>query len=78
MTTDPGMVAKYGLHYSYQLYPRAEIFRRDNGNVIDQSSLQYLMRYNDYQHDPYSLVDPWNTICSRGDLDTTGYFFDDV
>ncbi len=31
------------------------------------------MRYNDFEHDPYSHGDPWNAICSRGDLTKTGY-----
>ena len=31
-------------------------------------SMKYLMRYNDYKNDIYSMGDPMNTICSRGDL----------
>ncbi len=67
------MVAKYGPEQSYQLAPRAQIFRRDNGNVVDMNSLQYIMRYNDFEHDPYAHGDPWNAICSRGDLAASGY-----
>ena len=36
--------------------------------VKDMKSMQYLMRYNDYRNDPYSLGNPMNSICSRGDL----------
>jgi hypothetical protein len=53
---DPEAVKKYGLSNSYQLAPRAQIFRRDNGNVQDEESLQYLMRYNDYLNDPIACV----------------------
>ena len=31
-------------------------------------SMKYIMRYNDYQNDSYSLGSPMNAICSRGDL----------
>ena len=31
-------------------------------------SMKYLMRSNDYKNDPYSLGNPMNAICSRGDL----------
>ncbi len=37
---------------SYQLAPRATIFRRDAGKVTDLESLKRLMRFNDYQNDP--------------------------
>jgi hypothetical protein len=39
---------------SYQLAPRAQIFRRDQGNVVDMPSMQAIMRYNNYKNDPYS------------------------
>lgn len=39
----------------------------------DVETLQALMRYNDWQHDPLSLGCPYNQIASRGDLaPTTG------
>lgn len=53
---------------SYQLASRAKIFRRDQSNVRDLESMEYLMRYNDYKHDPYSEGNPLYAICSRGDL----------
>ncbi|BDA45664.1 Phospholipase B-like 1 [Coccomyxa sp. Obi] len=54
---------------SYQLAPRATIFRRDAGKVTDLKSLKRLMRSNDYQNDPYSEGKALNAICGRGDLD---------
>ena len=53
---------------SYELAPRAKIFRRDAGNVADFTDFQNILRYNDYKNDEYSDNNPWNTICSRGDL----------
>jgi len=53
---------------SYQLAPRAQIFRRDAFTANDMPSLQRLMRSNNYKTDPYGHDDPWDAICSRGDL----------
>uniref|UniRef100_A0A2R8MNY8 Phospholipase B-like n=2 Tax=Callithrix jacchus TaxID=9483 RepID=A0A2R8MNY8_CALJA len=64
----PLLVQKLGLDYSYDLAPRAKIFRRDQGNVTDTASMKYIMRYNNYKNDPYSKGDPCNTICCREDL----------
>lgn len=36
--------------------------------VKDMESMKYLMRYNSYKNDNYSLGSPMNAICSRGDL----------
>ncbi len=52
----------------WQLAPRAKIFRRDAGKVVDMDSFLSLMRSNDYKNDPYANASPWNAICSRGDL----------
>ena len=41
---------------SYQLAPRATIFRRDAGEVTDLESLKRLMRSNNYQNDPVSAT----------------------
>lgn len=41
---------------SYQLAPRATIFRRDAGDVADLTSLKHLMRSNSYSTDPVSLL----------------------
>jgi len=64
----PAIVRQRGPDYSYQLAPRAKIFRRDQGTVTDIETLKTLLRYNDFLHDKYSSLDPWNTICARGDL----------
>lgn len=64
----PLLVHKLGLDYSYDLAPRAKIFRRDQGNVTDMASMKYIMRYNNYKEDPYSKGDPCSTICCREDL----------
>lgn len=64
----PEFVKKHGPSHSYQLAPRAEIFRRDQGKVKDLTSMKYILRYNDYLKDPYSDNNPYDSICSRGDL----------
>jgi len=64
----PEMVAKHGSGMSYQLAPRAQIFRRDQANVVSYDSLKFFMRYNDYKNDPISQGDAYKAICSRGDL----------
>ncbi|KAF7248903.1 Phospholipase B [Varanus komodoensis] len=61
-------VKKYGLDFSYEMAPRAKIFRRDQGNVTDIESMKYIMRYNNYKKDPYARHNPCNTICCRADL----------
>lgn len=66
----PEFVKKHGLDFSYQLAPRAKIFRRDQATVKDLKSFQHILRYNDYTHDSYSEENPCNTICCRGDLDS--------
>lgn len=60
--------AENDTHYSYELCPRAKIFRRDQANVKDLQSMMKLMRSNDYKNDPYSGGNPMDAICSRGDL----------
>jgi len=54
--------------FAYQNAPRAQIFRRDQGTVVDLKSFQAIMRYNDYVNDTISAGDPFSAICSRGDL----------
>lgn len=39
-------VQKYGLDFSYEMAPRAKIFRRDQGKVTDMKSMKRIMRYN--------------------------------
>ena len=42
---------------SYQLAPRAAVFRRDEGDATDVATLQRLMRSNDWAADSVSLHD---------------------
>ena len=37
---------RFGNENTYQMAPRATIFRRDEANVIDMDSMKYIMRYN--------------------------------
>uniref|UniRef100_A0A6J0TBU9 Phospholipase B-like n=1 Tax=Pogona vitticeps TaxID=103695 RepID=A0A6J0TBU9_9SAUR len=61
-------VQKYGLDFSYEMAPRAKIFRRDQAKVVDVETMKYIMRYNNYKKDPYARHNPCNTICCRADL----------
>jgi len=72
MSGYPDIVARQGPDFSYELAPRAKIFRRDQSNVVDLASMKDIMRYNDYQHDKYSEGDPCDSICCRGDLYSGG------
>ncbi|XP_072299839.1 phospholipase B-like 1 [Eucyclogobius newberryi] len=62
------MWQEFGEDFSYDLCPRAKIFRRDQAAVTDLKSLKEIMRYNDYKKDPYSKKDPCKSICCRNDL----------
>ncbi|XP_029913074.1 phospholipase B-like 1 [Myripristis murdjan] len=62
------MWKEHGDDFSYDLCPRAKIFRRDQATVMDLDSLKHIMRFNDYKKDPYSEGNPCKTICCRGDL----------
>ncbi|XP_056460799.1 phospholipase B-like 1 [Gadus chalcogrammus] len=64
----PAAVEQFGDIFSYDLCPRAKIFRRDQGRVTDLDSLKHIMRFNEYKTDPYSEGDACKTICCRGDL----------
>ncbi|KAG2442565.1 hypothetical protein HXX76_002651 [Chlamydomonas incerta] len=54
----------------YQIAPRASIFRRDQGAVGNMDGLKRMMRYNDWQKDPYADGNPVGAVCARGDLAT--------
>ena len=41
---------------SYQLNPRASIFRRDSSDVMDVESMKRLMRSNNYTQDKVSAL----------------------
>jgi len=68
---------RLGPYGSYELAPRAKIFRRDQASVVDMDSLKRLMRYANYS-DPYARneetgdVDYAAAICMRGDLAKEG------
>jgi len=67
----PALEKKYGFEFSYQMALRAQIFRRDQGSVVDLTTMKALMRYNDYMNDPYAHGNPGGAICARFDLDKT-------
>lgn len=52
----------------YSTCVRANIFRRDQGNVKSLADFKKLLRYNDYQHDPLSKNNPTFAIACRKDL----------
>jgi hypothetical protein len=59
-------------HAFVQVSPRANIFRRDQGNVHALEDLKHLMRYNDFQNDDFSNGQPVASVCARGDLAKKG------
>ena len=46
LTGNADVARRYGPKYSYELAPRAKIFRRDQSKVVDLKSMKDLMRYN--------------------------------
>ncbi|KAG7491526.1 hypothetical protein MATL_G00004490 [Megalops atlanticus] len=66
------MRRRRGEDFSYDLCPRAKIFRRDQAAVKDLASMKHLMRYNNYKKDPYAKGHPCKTICCRNDLRRKG------
>lgn len=62
-------VAKlFGPSESYDLAPRARIFRRDSNKCNNLTSIQKLMRYNNYKNDEIENNHPGWAIMSRYDL----------
>ncbi|KAG9354467.1 hypothetical protein JZ751_001177 [Albula glossodonta] len=71
----PELVQKYGDWFSFDMNPRAQIFRRNHSLVVDMDSMVRLMRYNNFNEDPLSKCqgcDPpnngENAISARSDL----------
>lgn len=64
----PEIVKKQGLESSYQLAPRAPIFRRDAGQVVALEHMKRFIRENNYGHDDPLAKDPCSAIACRGDL----------
>lgn len=73
----------YGNFYSYSKYARPEIFKRNQQNITNLEGMQRMMRYNDYETDPFSKIQNCSgapndqcltpqssmlSIASRGDL----------
>lgn len=54
--------------YDYETCVRANIFRRDQGKLLDFEAFKEIFRYNDYLNDPLSLKNPKWSIASRNDL----------
>jgi len=67
----PEVVSTHGTSYSYDLAPRARIFRRDGNNANNLTAIEALMRYNDYLNDPLSDGYPGWAIMSRFDLNAS-------
>lgn len=53
---------------SYDLAPRARIFRRDANNANNITMIKKLMRYNNYLNDEIQNNNPTWAIMNRGDL----------
>ncbi|XP_046581883.1 phospholipase B-like 1 [Haliotis rubra] len=49
----PEFVSVHGSDYSYEMAPRAKIFRRDHSTIHDMETAQQLLRSNDYANDPF-------------------------
>jgi len=62
------MVQEFGPYWSYHGYPRAKILKQRQNSVKDLRTMQEIMRYNDYEHDPLSLGCSCNQLACRGDL----------
>eukprot|EP00930_Biecheleria_cincta_P101505 TRINITY_DN93154_c0_g1_i1.p1 TRINITY_DN93154_c0_g1~~TRINITY_DN93154_c0_g1_i1.p1 ORF type:complete len:573 (+),score=69.68 TRINITY_DN93154_c0_g1_i1:82-1800(+) len=77
LSGNDAMMKRFGLQYSYDLNPRAKIFRRDAPAIQTREELRAFMRYNNWQHDPFSAAgyggpaephSPENAIAARNDL----------
>jgi len=64
----PDMVQKHGVQESYQLAPRAPIFRREAEKVNSMDELHRFMRLNGYGSGDPLAFSPSAAIASRGDL----------
>ncbi|KAH9284484.1 putative phospholipase B-like 2 [Echinococcus granulosus] len=65
---------KFGECFSYEMTPRAQIFRRNHSTAVSLPSVYRLMRFNDFTHDPLShcnCTPPYTAqyaISARSDL----------
>lgn len=64
----PAMVAQRGVNHSYQLAPRAQLFRRDADSALNFSEFKMLMRSNHYGEGDPLAPDADSAIAARADL----------
>jgi len=68
------MVDKHGSWFSYSETPRAKIMARDHSSVTNEETMIKLMRYNNFQEEPFAIVPgcpkpiPAGSIANRDDL----------
>jgi len=55
--------------FCYETAPRATLFKEHQHQVHDLATGDWILSYNDFQHDKVSLNDSCNTIACRGDLE---------
>lgn len=60
-----------GFFFSHKRTPRARLFARDHGKVVNEKTLRALMRSNDYRHDPLSRNCPRYAVAARYELSGT-------
>lgn len=72
----PEMVQKFGYGTSYQLAPRAPIYRRDAEKVLSLDTLQHFMRENNWGTGDPLATDACSAIACRGDLLLSGASLD--
>ena len=66
----PELVKAMGPTFSYDLAPRARIFRRDaNTKIVDINGLKDFLRYNNFKYDSIENDNPTWAIAARGDLE---------
>jgi hypothetical protein len=76
VSNQDALVAKYGPFFSWTDTARHNIFRRDAPGIVDLPSMQRMMRYDNFTHDPLATQglanDPptsgCETISARADL----------
>lgn len=62
-------ICKADKDYCFDTAPRAYLFRDNQAKVSDLSSGNWILSYNDFQHDAASKNDSCNAIACRGDLE---------
>mmetsp|Transcript_53706 Transcript_53706/g.154160 ORF Transcript_53706/g.154160 Transcript_53706/m.154160 type:complete len:371 (-) Transcript_53706:163-1275(-) len=61
-----------GNSFSYEMVERAQIFRRDQGDILSDEGIQHILRYNKFQSDPIAHAEPCNQLACRSDLGKPG------